>query len=393
MEFRDSEAGIVIDSDFPCGSAGQIRKQGEDLYEVDYQREPLPEWFQAVGQGVPKEYAFCVRVRNAGPHPRRIVLRFLMSPKGSAYLAPPWWIQDQEGWAWVPFEDVVADKEEEGAEVALTIAAGQTVVVASAPFVDPDKVCERARQLAGHFDLWTYREIGSTAQGRPIPVLESAPRPLKVAVSATAQSCEPVFWGILHIAHWLTIPTARTRDLLEEVQFCLLPVTNPDGAAAGLSVTNGLGEVPKFSWDQVAQGADGPAETRALWDYYLNEARPDVEVEVHAHFRWERMWRTIGTDVNPALPPALRAKGAILERALRQNFPDTLPENDMSMIDYRRPEHEVYGDQYFNEKGILRAFLQAIPETIESHGADVQEMVETVAEALIEWRGAAGEES
>ena len=68
--------------------------------------------------------------------------------------------------------------------------------------------------------------------------IETEPRDLTLLVDATMQSCEPVSWGILHVAHGLTIPTARTLRLLDHVQFCLMPITNPDGVCEGRSVTN-----------------------------------------------------------------------------------------------------------------------------------------------------------
>ena len=58
----------------------------------------------------------------------------------------------------------------------------------------------------------------------------------------------------------------------------------------------------------------------------------------------------------------------------------------MVLIDPRRPEHNVYGGRHIAERsGAVPVFLQAIPDGIESHAADVREMVETVAEALIGW--------
>lgn len=392
MRLKDPESRIVVDGDFACASAGAIRPLAADLYEVDYLREELPAWFQSVleeywdGGGVPKEYAFCVRVQNCGDSARRVGLRFRLSPKGAAYMAPPCWIQRRDGWAWVPPEDTSIPESREHIELAVEVEPGESVLVASAPYIAPEAVCEKAKCFAEHFDNWTYREIGETAQGRPIVALESEPRPLKVLVEATMQSCEPVAWGILHVAHWLTIPTARTRRLLEHVQFCLLPMTNPDGAAEGRSVTNSLGQVPKFEFNRIADGLPAALETQAIWDYN-REGRHDAHVEVHAHFRWERMWRSVGLQARESLPEALREKSNFIEAAIDANYPESLPENAKRAIDPREPDKAVYGIQHRAEQcGTLSTWIQAMPETIESHAADVQEFVETIAEALILWK-------
>ena len=54
------------------------------------------------------------------------------------------------------------------------------------------------------------------------------------------------------------------------------------------------------------------------------------------------------------------------------------------LIDPRKPEHDVYGDRHVSERaGTIRTSLQSVPDTIDAHCADVREMVETVAEAMV----------
>lgn len=393
MTFHDQVRGIVIDSDFPCGSAGQVRMLPSGVYEVGYQPEEIPKWFQDVlnalfsGAGVPREYMAYVRVRNASDSAQRVVLRFLLSPHGANYMYPPWWIRrENRDWAWVSAEDVVF-AEREFIDVAVHLHPKEGVRVASAPYDEPDAICEKARRLSEYCPLWTYREIGTTAQGRPIPVLESPPRPLVLLVDATMQSCEPVSWGIMHVAHWLTIPTARVRRLLDHIQFCLLPVTNPDGLYEGRSVTNAQGEVPKFGINHLVEGLGAARETEALWRYFL-EKRPDASIEVHAHFTREGFTRSIGMHDKASMPALLQAKAAVIEQAIFDNYHAEPLDNRKVLIDPRKAEHNVYGDRYLCEQaGTIRTFLQAVPDSIEAHGADVREMVETVAGALIAWQG------
>ena len=105
MILKDLEFGIEVDDEFPCSSAGDMRILEPGKYEVGYQPEEIPQWFQDVldelfdGAGVPKEYMAHVRVRNNSDRTRRVVIRFLLSRKGSNYMYPPWWIwRDQTGW-------------------------------------------------------------------------------------------------------------------------------------------------------------------------------------------------------------------------------------------------------------------------------------------------------
>ncbi len=395
MTFEDSEIGI--DSDFACSSAGPVRKLDGGVYEVDYQREELPQWFQDVldelfdGAGVPKEYMAHVRVQNTGGETRRITLRFLTSKKGANYMYPPWWVRRDGGWSWIPPEDTRHDHDNLYIDTTVEITPGESVRIASAPYEEPDAVCEKARRLAQRSPLWTYREIGPTAQGRPLPVLETEPRPLKLMVEATMQSCEPVSWGIMHVAHWLTIPTTRVRRLLDQIQFCLLPMTNPDGVFVGHSVTNAAGEVPKFGINDLVEGTrPAPRETEAVWNYLL-ELRPDAEIEVHAHFTREGFTRSIGMQDRDSMPEALRPKAQVIEDAIFANFHADPLDNRKVLIDPRKPKHNVYGDRHVSGKaGVIRTFLQAVPDSPESHAADVREMVETIAEALIQWQSNEG---
>lgn len=392
MKLEDADLGIVIDDEFPCSSAGEMRVLGSGVYEIGYQPEEIPKWFQDLldelfdGKGVPKEYMAHVRMHNTGDVARRVTLKFLFSEKGSNYLYPPWFVRREDGgWAWIPPDDTDFEAHEY-LNASVDLQPGESVRIASAPYEEPDVVCEKARQLAQRYDLWTYREIGTSAQGRPIPVLETEPRELKLLVDATMQSCEPVSWGILHVGHWLTIPTARTQRLLDEIQFCLMPMTNPDGVYVGHSVTNAVGEVPKFGINNLVEGKGAARETEALWAYLL-DLKPDASIEVHAHFTREGFTRSIGIHDPASMPIEMQDKAKVIEAAIFENFHADPLDNRKVLIDPRLPMHNVYGDRYVSEHaGTIRTFLQAVPDGIESHCADVREMVETVADGLVKWK-------
>ena len=383
---------IVIDDEFPCSSAGEVQVLESGVYEIGYKPEEIPQWFQDLlnelfdGKGVPKEYMAHIRMANTGAEAKRLTLRFVLSEKGASYMYPPWWIwRENTGWAWIPREDTDFHPAEY-VDTSVIVQPGEMVRIASAPYEEPEVVCEKSRPLAEQYDAWNYREIGTTAQGRPLCVLESEPRELTLLVDATMQSCEPVSWGIMHVAHWLTIPTGRVQRLLDHVQFCLMPMMNPDGVYEGRSVTNAMGEVPKFGINHLVEGKSASKETEVLWQYLLDK-KPDASIEVHAHFTRPDFTRSIGMHDKASMPAHLQEKAEMLEKALFENYHVEPLENRKVLIDPRQPEHNVYGDKYVCEQaGTIRTFWQAIPDSIESHGADVREMVETVANALIDWR-------
>ncbi|MCE2436170.1 MAG: hypothetical protein J4F29_25135, partial [Candidatus Latescibacteria bacterium] len=97
--------------------------------------------------------------------------------------------------------------------------------------------------------------------------------------------------------------------------------------------------------------------------------------------------RSIGMHDKASMPRHLQKKAEILEQAIFANYHTEPLKNRKVLIDPRQPEHNVYGDKHICEQaGTIRTFLQAIPDSIDAHNADVKEMAETVAHALIEWR-------
>ncbi len=320
MNLEDSEAGIRIDADFECGSSGEIRKVGGRSYVADPQPEPIPEWFyQALqehfaGAGVPREYACHVRVASSAAESQRLALRFVFTEtSGKAYMPPPYWIW--RGRRWRPIAAAATHYVENvHVDLEFDIAPGETVYVANKPYVGPTQVAEEMGDLAEIADFYAVREIGRTAQDRPLLVLESEAREEKIAVSATLQPAEPAARPVLAVAHWLTDGSALTQRLLERFQFCFIPLPNPDGTALGKSVTNSLGEVPMFSFGLEVAGGGAPLETRHLWRY-MSALRPTAYMEFHTHYQDVRSHK-----LNPMalewFPEGMRERVERVEKAL-----------------------------------------------------------------------------
>jgi hypothetical protein len=48
MRLENADNGIMIDDEFLCSSAGEMRLLAQGSYEVGFQPEEIPRWFQAI---------------------------------------------------------------------------------------------------------------------------------------------------------------------------------------------------------------------------------------------------------------------------------------------------------------------------------------------------------
>lgn len=286
--YTDSGKDLSITGSFPTGSAGEITREGDGRYSVLPKPEPVPDWFfEALqvnfgGAGVPREYAFHVRVRSGRRQTVRLVFPFTQT-NGAGYMDPPYWFLREGRWATVADTDVDFVPRDR-CEITLRLEAGETVQVANKPYLTPDGVEGELADLARMYPFLTVVEIGRTAEGRPILALETEPRDESILVNATMQPAEPAARPILDLAHAFGDRSRRIDRLLDRFQFQLIPMPNPDGSFHGRSVTNGRGEVPMFSFGRHLDGEDAPVETAAFWSY-AERTRPVGHIEFHTHYQ------------------------------------------------------------------------------------------------------------
>ena len=287
----DNSNNLHIDADFEGGSAGDIQCDKDGVVEIGPKQEQIPTWFfEALdvhfgGAGVPLEYACHVRVANDAQEPQEVHLRFRFTTTGGVgYMAPPYWILRHGRW-W-PIAATDTDFVE-GSHVDLTLRleTGELVHVANKPYVHGDDVLDEMETLANH-GPFTIRELGRSAGDRPIVALESTGFRYDdtILIGATMQPAEPAARPVLAIAHWLTDGSALTQRLLKRFRFAFVPMPNPDGSADGRSCTNGVAEVPMFSFGRLLKGEDAPLEARCLWDYAA-DLRPLSYLELHTHYQ------------------------------------------------------------------------------------------------------------
>ncbi len=290
MTLHDPSSGLTIDADFECGSAGEIRRTGPCAYEADPLPETVPDWFlealqrHFAGAGVPREYACAVRVTSSAPERRTVTLRFVFSKtKGKSYMRPPYWVYREPRWRPLP-ASATAFVRDSHVDLTFDLAPGESVRVANKPYRTPAEVAGEMEDLTSASGLFSVRELGRTAQGRPILALESGAREETIVIGATMQPAEPASRPVLAVAHYLTSRSDLAARLLDRFRFAFLPLPNPDGAAGGRSVTNALGEVPMFSFGRLIAGQPAPLETKAIWNY-MTALRPAAYVEFHTHYQ------------------------------------------------------------------------------------------------------------
>jgi len=280
--------GLRITGDFPTGSAGEISVSDEGLCVVAPKPEPVPDWFfQALqvnfgGAGVPREYAFHIRVTSDSA--RSLRFRFVFTEtNGANYMDPPYWILREGEWFQVPQVDTQFEAKVH-AEISVDIKEGETIQLANKPYPTLDRVDREIDELVSSCSFFTRCVYGETAESRPLVALETEPREESILINATMQPAEPAAVPVLSIAHWLADRSTIANRLLDRFQFCFIPLPNPDGSFHGRSVTNGKGEVPMFSFGRHLSGASAPEETVGFWDY-ASMLRPAGHLELHTHYQ------------------------------------------------------------------------------------------------------------
>ena len=283
---------MKITGDFPTGSAGDITEDESGAYVILPKPEPVPDWFYEAlqvnfgGAGVPREYAFHVRISSE--EERSVKLRFnFTNTNGAGYMDPPYWILREGRW-WQIGESDIHFVSREYCEITVFLGQAETVQIANKPYLTPGRVVVEMEELVDCYPFLSLVDIGHTAEGRPILALETEPRDETILINATMQPAEPAARPVLSIAHWLADRSALSDRLLQRFQFCLVPMPNPDGSFHGRSVTNFVGEVPMFSFGRHLAGESAPAETVALWKYALC-IQPTGHIEFHTHYQDTRL--------------------------------------------------------------------------------------------------------
>jgi len=228
--------GLRVTGDFPTGSAGEI-SVSDGLCVIAPKPEPIPDWFFEAhqvnfgGAGVPREYAFHIRVTSDTA--RSLCFRFeFTETNGANYMDPPYWVLRERGWFQVPPTGTRFEPKAH-AEISIDIGAGETIQLANKPYPTLDRVDREVDDLVSACSSLTRCVYGETAEGRLLVALETEPREESILINATMQPAEPAAVPVLSVAHWLADRSTVANRLLDRFQFCFIPLPNPDGSFHG----------------------------------------------------------------------------------------------------------------------------------------------------------------
>ncbi len=376
--FYDADSGITLDNEFECASARAFSKIGPGHYQVELLIENYSPDYPVVW-----EYMFCFRVRSEADEAQSVTFRIMEGRGGISYLDGPHFAKRNGKWELVPRSQTHMSKEY--VEVTLAVAAGDEFLLGNHPFPTPAEVESAVRATAAALDDFSVREYGRTPEGRPLLALESEPRDKTVIVFDTMQPAEPGDVPILFLAHWLSSRSAETEKLLRDYQFCLLPLTNPDGTAHGHSVTNAAGEVPRCHFEDAKLGKPVPAETAVIWEYLAGK-KPAMFIEFHIHYLVHAAHKLVGVHVNEpsdergvvALPAATVLWGELLK--LNSNWRARLIEAESDTF------RNALAETLARDFGTLSYVYQIYAPTVEAacaHAVDVVRATVNGAQAAV----------
>ena len=284
---RYMDEDTEITSEFECGTGDHIRRIGEDHFALDAHRD----W----GAGDPysmMSWVFCVKITNRSNGPRTLKLdvqNINHSGHDEAYVwAKRGDIRDRADASVLPGSD-----EDWSFRATVRMGAGETLYLSNGYWYPPSEMTAWLTDVAEkHSDLCTLRDIGRTAQGRPISALTiSDPEPTdkkaRILIAASPQGSEIGAWACRRLIAFLLSDDAFAEKVRKKWVLDVIPQTNPDGEALGTVMVNALGENPLFEFKQVADGGSGSAEAVGLWNWAKSHP-PAIYLEYHCYYQANR---------------------------------------------------------------------------------------------------------
>jgi hypothetical protein len=319
---------ISITSEFEGGNGMDMGRIGPDRYFVRCEPDPGEHRFSG------KSYYFCFALWNPLPITRKVSVQ--IAAHGWNYFG----LQTQHYTARRGNASRVlgaeycrrihADNETDLVEIDITLPPGTAedpvVVVSNFHWNRYTELREWIATLPAGAER---KDVGKSADGRPITAVEIGnPSKPAILIAQTSQpselGCTPVIQAM--ITHLLQ-DTGHARSLRDNLRFCFLPMTNPDGQVRGLTVSTPGGRFPVFEGDKAVRGdADTVHEATVLWGY-LSSVKPAIYWEWHTN-NWSRRPGNMLLRYRHTLieDPARQRAWAELEDAMLR-LPDTHHEN------------------------------------------------------------------
>ena len=285
MKRTIEELGVTFDTEFEAAAAEDVSLDEDGTAHLYTRVDPKPTGFDEHFKGVPTQYRYSVRITAHRKTPALRIHVHTSRELGGWYIQFGGFVKRGGEWAPIPLEHATNVPETSDVLVTLSLREGESVLLASMPFIAPSEMETQLAALErteGH--NWSTRVLGETAKGRKIWALETAPRAKRIVMAGTSQGAEPVAERLVELARRLTVDLTDSRWLLDNYQVCLVPMINPDGAAEGYSLLNGIGEVVAGGYKAAVSGEPCPVESKALADY-VGLAPTQAYLEFHAHYR------------------------------------------------------------------------------------------------------------
>jgi len=279
---------ILITSAFEGGNGTDMGRIGPDHYFVRCEPDPGEHRFSN------KSYYFCFAVRN--PQPLARLVRIRIAAAGWNYFGSQTqhYVVRRGDTYLVAGADACHPvmEEPDTVDIDLYLPGSEevepTVVVSNFHW---NRFQELQQWLGSLPSSPTkLRSIGTSRNGAPLRAVEIGDNPKApcIVIAQTSQPSELACTLVIKamVAH-LCQNTDRAKRLRDSVRFCFVPMTNPDGQLAGLTVSDTKGHFPVFEADRAVKGLpDTPPETEALWRY-LAAQQPTIYWEWHSN-NWSR---------------------------------------------------------------------------------------------------------
>ncbi|MBU4200357.1 MAG: hypothetical protein KKG09_10015 [Verrucomicrobia bacterium] len=307
-----SDGAIALASTFESGNGFRFRRLANGRYALDIEPEPGDHLFSGSG------YYFCFAVRNKDDKPRNVtfevtaaignreaadkeIMAWLANHPDEVHLKSYAGrtkfviVRQGDEWSHVPQWNILKGRDSHSiaftCELPPASDANPVLYFSNYHWCPPSEMSEYLQAMAGKHQQLDLRSLCKSIQGRDVWVAEIGNPNKHVPTVVCAATPQPNEMGALAcraILDFLLSGTQEASGILSRHRVCLVPHTNPDGAALGYTASDAAGKFVYFMGQHTIQGHhDAPVEQVALWKY-LRKRHPWLFIEWHSNHWDER---------------------------------------------------------------------------------------------------------
>ena len=178
-----------------------------------------------------------------------------------------------DDWRPLSRDHAEVNAEENLCTLALTVQADSMLDVSSMYWMSATQVMERLEEVRrDHGDVCRISSVGTTVQGRDIPVIDLSllsPSDAPSGIVGATPQCHEL--GTIAVMGLLeAILDGRLTEVARECRQKFLPLTNPDGNALGTCMTNARRQNIIFGFGEAGTGR-AARECEAVWTYVISD--------------------------------------------------------------------------------------------------------------------------